>query len=241
MKEALHLPGANALGVVLLHAYTGGPADVNLLAHALNRQGYPVVAPVFAGHEHNDPDALLCQSPLIWWDQVEATVAAMANQTEQVAVFGLSLGGIFAMRALAVMPQVTLGGVIASPMMPGASNVPVNFWRWFKAIRRRQHLPLAPTAAEQAALTQQLAAIEQFNAGTQPLLAGLTKPVFIAAALQDTMIDPQRTIALRAALKRAPVTYQGYEADHVLTVNGAHYQLEHDIEQFLMKEYEGQL
>ena len=42
-------------GVVLLHAYTGSPNDMNFMARALQRAGYGVYVPLFSGHGTVEP------------------------------------------------------------------------------------------------------------------------------------------------------------------------------------------
>ncbi|WP_179394747.1 alpha/beta hydrolase [Lacticaseibacillus absianus] len=229
--QAFELTG-QGLGVVLLHAYTGSPADVNLLAHALNRSGAGVLAPLFAGHGTGDAQDVFRAGPTQWWAQTQAAIAQVQARYPRVAVFGLSLGGLFAMRALATLPGLACGGVLSSPVMPGTDDVPRQFLGANRAQRKRRGLP-DNTAAITPALTAQLTAIHAFAAATVPLLGGITQPVFIGQGSQDVMIDPARAQALVAALHQAPVTFREYPAGHVITVNAAHTQLEQDIIQFL--------
>lgn len=49
--------------VLLLHAYSGSPNDVRMLARALEKLDYTVYAPMYAGHGTTDPLDIL-QQPL---------------------------------------------------------------------------------------------------------------------------------------------------------------------------------
>lgn len=236
LPQPLQLPGTSGTCVVLLHAYTGSPNDMNLLARGLNRAGHAVIAPLFAGHGTLDPEAVLAASPAQWWAQTQQAVAAAANVAQRVAVFGLSLGGLFAMRALTSLTPVALGGVFASPILPTATNVPANFLTYYAKMCRLTGQKMPPVAEIMPRLTAQLAANRAFTAATVPQLATLTKPVFIGQGTADEMIDPQQAVRLQQALPAAPVTFHWYQdASHVLTVNSAHHALIKDVNQFLLE------
>lgn len=223
------------VGVVLLHAYTGSPNDMRLLGAALNRAGYGVYGPLFAGHGQPDLQPVLAATPALWWADTKAAVAKMAALYPQVAVFGLSLGGVFAMKALQELPQVALGGVLSSPIVAGKQNIKPQWLKYNRYLRRLAGLP-----DNQAAVVPQLdAQLQDIAAFTKPIAASLdqvTKPVFIGQAGADEMIDASRAVALRQALVHADVDYHWYAgASHVITVNDAHQQLETDIIEFMKK------
>ncbi len=221
------------VGIVLLHAYTGSPNDMRLLGAALNRAGYGVYGPAFTGHGHADLQPVLAATPEQWWQDTKQAVAHMAAQYAQVAVFGLSLGGIFAMKALQELPAVGLGGVLSSPIVAGDQNITPQFLKYNRYLRRLAELP-DNSATVRPQLAKQLAAIAAFTAPVAAALATVTKPVFIGQAGADEMIDPDRAKRLRAALHQAPVAWHWYAgASHVITVNEAHRALETDIINFM--------
>ena len=92
-------PGAR-LGIILCHAYTGSTADVRPQAGLLNRQGYGVLCPLFTGHGTTDIQDILNAGPEIWWQDLQEALAFMKARYDKVLVFGLSMGGVMAMRAL---------------------------------------------------------------------------------------------------------------------------------------------
>ncbi|WP_204123132.1 alpha/beta hydrolase [Lacticaseibacillus mingshuiensis] len=230
--QPLALPGDRPTGVLLFHAYTGSPNDVNSLAHALAREGFAVQAPLFAGHGTPDPMAVLAARPTQWWAQVQAAVETLAATHLRVAVFGLSLGGIFAMQALEQL-AVDCGGVFASPVMPGAQQIAPNFMKYATYLDRLAERPDRTTALE-TALKPALAANQAAAATVATGLGQIRQPVFIAQGGRDEMIDPARSRALAQALPHAAVTFRWYaEAGHVLTVNSARQRLTQDVIQFL--------
>ena len=102
-------PGAR-LGIILCHAYTGSTADVRPQAGLLNRQGYGVLCPLFTGHGTTDIQDILNAGPEIWWQDLQEALAFMKERYEKVLVFGLSMGGVMAMRALCEADGQLLGG-----------------------------------------------------------------------------------------------------------------------------------
>ena len=84
--------------MVLVHGFTGSPAEMRLLAHALHSQGFGVEAPLLAGHG-TQLDDLMEIEPRQWLEQIDALVLRLRNQGQRVVVAGLSLGSILALQA----------------------------------------------------------------------------------------------------------------------------------------------
>lgn len=227
--------------VILLHAYSGSSNDMRLLARKLESQQYTVLAPIFTGHATGDPaDILRDGSPQKWWQDTQAAIAFLRERGyHQIAIFGLSLGGLFATRALMADPQLVGGGTIASPVIfKGQTNVPTAFVAMAKAAYQAQQLEGAALAQKMAwiqdHLQAQLTAIQAFADTTATQLRRVKQPVFIAQGDQDQMIDPRSGQWLAAAYPANQIDYHEYAgAGHVLTVNSAHHALEADILAFL--------
>lgn len=227
--------------VILLHAYSGSSNDMRLLARKLESQQYTVLAPIFTGHATGDPaDILRDGSPQKWWQDTQAAIAFLRERGyHQIAIFGLSLGGLFATRALMADPQLVGGGTIASPVIfKGQTNVPTAFVAMARAVYRAQQLDASTLAHKMAwiqdHLQAQLTAIQAFADTTATQLRRINQQVFIAQGDQDQMIDPRSGQWLAAAYPANQIDYHEYAgAGHVLTVNSAHHALEADILAFL--------
>ena len=217
-------------GVVLLHAYTGSPNDMNFMGRALQRAGYGVYAPLFTGHGTIEPmDILTKGNPDIWWAEASAAVSHMTAKYDRVFVFGLSLGGIFAMKALEILPGVTAGGVFSSPILPGKHHLVPGFLKYAQYMNRLAGVPDESTQIL-AYLPGQLAAIDNFATGVAADLYLVNKPIFIGQAGADELVDGQLAYQLRDAL---------INAKHVITVNSAHHALQQDVIAFMQQENEG--
>lgn len=90
--------------VLLLHGFTGSTKDVKKLGEFLSKRGYTVHAPIYSGHGV-EPEALLETRPEDWWnDVVEGYNFLKSNGYEEIAVVGISLGGVFSLKVAETFP-----------------------------------------------------------------------------------------------------------------------------------------
>ncbi|MCD2256876.1 alpha/beta hydrolase [Agrilactobacillus fermenti] len=234
---------AGKVGIVLLHAYSGTSSDHHMLGRFLEGAGYSVYIPHFTGHATFEPLDILEQgSAEQWWTDTKAAIRYIAYKHKQpIYVFGLSMGGIFATKAIMTLDAVVAGGVFSSPVIPQPeNNVYPNFLKYARQIYR--YAKIKPTEIEtkmariETLLPKQLADVHAFAREMVSDLGTITKPFFIGQSGQDEMIDAQGAYQLRAALKQATVDFHWYEnASHVLTVGPAHKQLQLDVLHFIQK------
>ncbi|QNI53592.1 putative carboxylesterase [Synechococcus sp. BIOS-E4-1] len=104
--------------VVLLHGYTGAPAELSLLAEALHEQGFGVEAPLLAGHGTCLEDLMPVQ-PSQWLEQVDGVVDRLLDHGKRVVVAGLSLGSILAIQAGIRRPGVEAVIAYSPPIVSG--------------------------------------------------------------------------------------------------------------------------
>ena len=102
--EPFSMPGG-PITVVLLHGYTGAPAELSLLAEALHQHGFAVEAPLLVGHGTCLEDLMPVQ-PSQWLEQVDVVVDRLLDHGQRVVVAGLSLGSILAIQAGMRRPAV---------------------------------------------------------------------------------------------------------------------------------------
>lgn len=245
--ESFFFPHSGRRGVILIHAYTGNTNDVRMLARQLNWQGYTVYAPLLSGHGGDPQKVLQSNGPADWWDDTRMALFRLRDAgIDQIAIFGLSLGGLLATRALENDSRLLGGGVFASPIMTwGKSNVPTYFPKLAAKYYRQQGLnPLIVHEKVDKLMTMLPKQLAEIQAMTQQLcdhLAQVKVPFFIAQGGADEMIDPQSGLQLKHQLQSngTPVDYHYYpDATHLLTVNTAHRQLFADVEQYLQNLFE---
>lgn len=89
---------AGKRAVLLLHGFTGNTNDVKRLGKYLSDRNYTVLAPLYKGHG-GGPDLLVQSNPIEWWDSViEGYDELRSRGYEEIAVAGVSLGGIFSLK-----------------------------------------------------------------------------------------------------------------------------------------------
>ncbi|MCA5011857.1 MULTISPECIES: alpha/beta hydrolase [unclassified Enterococcus] len=226
--------------VLLLHAYSGSSNDMRMLSRYLEKENYTVYSPNFSGHATFDPENILEKTTADWQqDTINALQFLKEKGYAQIAVFGLSMGGIFATAALAdQLEGVIGGGFFCSPIFPVKNNVPENF-----ALYAEQVLSIAGIPEDEridrltnikADSHKQLADIEQFSTKTAEKLNQVEVPFFMAQAGNDEMIDATGVYQSAEALTQTRFTLNWYpNGGHAVTVGPEHKQLEQDVAAFL--------
>src|SRR5699024_10375583 len=84
--------------VLLLHGFTGTSADVRMLGRFLEKKGYTTLAPHYRGHGV-PPEELITTNPEQWWADVLQGYNDLKDAGyDEIAVAGLSLGGVFSLK-----------------------------------------------------------------------------------------------------------------------------------------------
>lgn len=105
--EPFFVPGGPT-GVLCVHGYSGSPAELRPLGHALASAGYTVAGPLLAGHGGLPAD-LSGARWQVWVADAEAELQRLGTHCERVFVVGLSMGALIALH-LAARRQ--LAGVV---------------------------------------------------------------------------------------------------------------------------------
>ena len=226
--------------VLLLHAYTGSANDVRMLGRKLERNGYTVYAPQLTGHATmRFEDILDAGNPNKWLQDAQDAVQFLRGKGyEDIAIMGLSLGGILATRMMEIDDFIGGGSFNSSVFQVGESSVPGAFVNYYRAFNKR--LEMDPVELEEGVvrikqkLQGQLADLAQFAKLVQQDIGNITSPYYIASAGQDELIDKNNGSVLRDALVNADVDYHFFpEAKHVITVGSKREPFEESVLAFL--------
>ncbi|WP_282801455.1 alpha/beta hydrolase [Secundilactobacillus kimchicus] len=229
---------AGKRAVVLLHTFAGSTTDVRVLGRQFQKAGYTVLAPLFTGHGTPDPTTIFTVgNPNQWWqDTTQAIDQLVKSGHPQVLIFGESLGGLFAIKALEERPEVLAGGTISTPLYPvDTSRVAARFLSDARSWYHKQALIPTDLAAKMTILTRAITPmLDRIAAYTVPIqahLATIRKPVFIGQSGADELIDP--TVGQRLADELAhhtQVVYRHYPgAPHVMTYSSQERDLAQDM------------
>lgn len=221
--EAIYLKGNNQRAILLLHAYTSSSVDVRLLGTTLHQKGYTVYMPTVSGHGTNDMRNIIAFSPGHFQKDVQMAIEFLkAEGYSQIAVFGLSMGGMLAIDALTQKDSAIIGG--------GSFNSPVPLEDFDKV--HQQFMVYAEKLYQEKfgdkALYEeqllkgsfkQLSAISDLTYEVYENLSNIEVPVFIAQSGKDELISETTGEKLVQSIRFAPVDYHYFpEATHAITV-----------------------
>jgi carboxylesterase len=110
------LAGGRAVGVLLLHGFTGSPASMKPWAHSLSERGYAVEVPLLPGHgtRWQDLDHVAWTD---WYAEAEAAFDRLCRGCDAVVVAGLSVGGALALRLAEMRGSQVCGVVLVNPFL----------------------------------------------------------------------------------------------------------------------------
>lgn len=94
--EPLFLLGGDC-GVLLIHGFTGSPAEMGMLGEFLHNKGYTVLAPRLAGHG-TTVEEMASTKWSHWYNTVEDAYHIVKAICSRVIVIGLSMGGLLALK-----------------------------------------------------------------------------------------------------------------------------------------------
>ena len=111
--EPFFLQG-NSTGILLVHGFTGSPAELILMGKFLNNAGFTVFGVRLAGHGTNERD-IIRTTKYDWFDSVLDGYAILKNVCDKIFVVGHSMGGLLALK-LASMCKVEKLVTLAAPI-----------------------------------------------------------------------------------------------------------------------------
>ena len=212
--------------VVLLHGYTGSPAELGLLASFLHREGYGVECPLLAGHGTCLED-LMTVDPDQWLYQIDAVVDRLQQQGQNVVVGGLSLGAILALQLARRRPCIQ-GVITYSPPIisgdPRALIAPL-LARLLTSVPRPADDFVDPTTAERIWTYNRWPSrcsvkVLELIADTRRHLAEVTQPLLVMASHRDRVITARGVNLLRQRVSSPAVELQWLEnSGHLITTD----------------------
>ncbi|MGO3733028.1 MAG: alpha/beta hydrolase [Vagococcus sp.] len=242
LSENLYIKNGSK-AVLIMHAYTGSPNDVRMLSRSLEREGYSVYAPLFSGHGTTEPMNILTRTPEDWWNDAKDAVAFLKKEGfQQIAVFGLSMGGLFAMKLIEAFPEIFIGGgAFCSPIIPDDSHqIYPNFLKYCEFLFKKRGLTGTELDAElslvKEPLKEQLTAIQRTTKEVSEKLEQIELPIFLAQSGQDEMVNAELVYEAGHKLKNSYHDIHWYpNSTHVITVSKDRQLFEKDVRLFVNK------
>ena len=224
--------------VLLLHGFTGTTADVRMLGRHLQKKGYTCHAPLYKGHGV-PPEELVHTGPDDWWKNVEEGYQFLKDQGyDEIAVAGLSLGGVFSLKIGYTLP---IKGIVpmCAPMRPKTEDA------MYKGVLAyaEEYKKYEQKSSEQ--IKEEMEAFKETPMGTLKALQELIEdvrahldhiysPVFVVQARHDEMIDINSADIIHDNVEADEKSLKWYEeSTHVITLGKEKEQLHEDVYQFL--------
>lgn len=229
---------AGKRAVLLLHGFTGSSADVHILGRFLEKQGYTVKAPHYKGHAVS-PKELIETGPEDWWQDVEKAYDELVETGyNEIAVIGLSLGGVFSLRLGYTKPLKGIVTMCAPMTMRTTDTMFSGILKYANDFSRA----FGYTEEQRVALQQE---IKRTGMPSLPKLPELIQdvrshvdevyaPIFVVQGRLDDVINPQSAHIIYDTVESIDKHIKWYEeSGHVITLDKEKKQLNEDILAFL--------
>lgn len=241
MNKSLSQPfffQAGSRAVLLLHGFTGSSADVRMLGRFLEKKGYTTLAPHYKGHGV-EPEELITTSPADWWLDVQNAYQQLKDAGyQEIAVAGLSLGGVMALNVAANYP---VKGIITmcSPMTMRTTDIMfegvLKYARDYKKFEGKEQPQIE---AEVALIAEKgmpsLSQLREFIAQTRKEIDMIYAPILVVQAKNDEVIDIDSANIIYNEIESLEKYIKWYEnSRHVITLDQEKDQLHEDIYRFL--------
>lgn len=194
--ESFFIKGGSS-GVLLVHGFTGLPAELFLLGEFLNREGFSVLCMRLAGHATNEDD-LMRTTRGDWFNSVLDGFYILRGVCDEIFVVGHSMGGLLTLKLASekdVAKIVTLAAPIFIDDGMGLENLPPKeFCGNACIVQPRRKLPNVPQAANEVYKKTPLVSVHELLdliADVKNLLPKITTPILIMHGEDDHTAQPR--------------------------------------------------
>lgn len=232
--------GNGKRAVLLLHGFTGNTADVRMLGRFLEGKGYTCHAPLYKGHGV-PPEELVHTGPEDWLKDVMEGYDFLKNSGHhEIAVAGLSLGGVFSLKLGYTVP---IKGIVpmCAPMHIKSEEVMyegiLQYAREYKRLEGKNEGQIEQEMEEfRKTPMNTLKALQGLIADVRDHVDMIYSPTFVAQARHDHMINTDSANIIYNEVETDLKELKWYEeSGHVITLDKERDQLHEDVYQFLEK------
>ncbi|MFD6438431.1 alpha/beta hydrolase [Peribacillus sp. NPDC060186] len=224
--------------VLLLHGFTGNSADVRMLGRYLEKQGYTCHAPHYKGHGV-PPEELVKTGPDDWWKDVMMAYDFLKSKGhEEIAVAGLSLGGVFSLKLGYTVP---IKGIISmcAPMYIKSEEMMykgvLEYAREFKKYEGKTQDQIEQEMDRFADKPMNtLKALQELITDVREQVDLIYTPTFVVQGRHDDVINPKSADIIYEAIESPVKQIKWYEeSGHVITLDKERNELHEDVFEFL--------
>ncbi|QCR33591.1 carboxylesterase [Lysinibacillus sp. SGAir0095] len=229
---------AGKRAVLLLHGFTGSSSDVRMLGRFLEKQGYTSHAPHYKGHGV-PPEELIVTSPDEWWQDVQKGYATLKEAGyDEIAVVGLSLGGVFSLK-LSLMEPVKGIVTMCSPMtMRTTDKMFQGVLKYAKDYKRFEGKSEEMIEQEVEVIKSKgmpsLPQLQQLVSDVRQELDMVYAPILVIQSKNDEIIDPQSAHTIYEEVESLNKQIKWFEhSGHVITLDKEKQLLHETVYEFL--------
>lgn len=192
--EPFLFPGGTE-GILLIHGFTGSPAEVRLLGEFLHKEGYTVLAPRLCGHGTTVEEMSNTKWPQ-WYSSVEDAYHILKGICSKVTVIGLSMGGLLGFK-IAIDYQVEKVVSLSAPIFitdKRLDMLPVyQMFREFTPKKRKKYADIDPkyTVGYHATPLKGISSLVELIEQVKQLLPTITDKLLIIQGRRDHTVQPQ--------------------------------------------------
>lgn len=229
---------AGPRAVLLLHGFTGHSADVRMLGRFLEKKGYTSHAPIYRGHG-KEPEELVKASADEWWEDVTNAFNHLKELGyEEIAVAGLSLGGVLGLK-LAYSEHVKAIIPMCAPMFFDNEEELTKGYKFkareFKQLEGKDKDTIQSEVQELVDNSRDMFSdLGDVITEVNDHIDTIYTPTFVVQASQDEMINTDSAAFIYENVEADHKDIKWYEeSSHVITLDKEKEQLYEDIYQFL--------
>ncbi|WLR41418.1 carboxylesterase [Bacillus carboniphilus] len=230
--------GTNNRAVLLLHGFTGNTADVRMLARFLNDKGYTCHAPQYKGHGV-PPEELVHTGPEDWWQDVKNGFEFLKGEGyEEIAVAGLSLGGVFSLK-LGYTERIKGIVTMCTPMyLKSEQTMYEGVLEFAQNYKKFEGKSTEQIEEEMKDFKQKpmntLKALQELIGDVRDHVDMIYTPTFVIQATQDEMINPESANIIYQEVEAEHKQMKWYEdSKHAITLDKERDQVHEDVYDFL--------
>lgn len=229
---------AGSRAVLLLHGFTGHSADVRMLGRFLEKKGYTCHAPILSGHGQ-PAEEIIKTTPADWWKDVQDAMQHLKDKGyEEIAVAGLSLGGVLGLK-LAYSERIMGVTPMCAPMFfDNEEQLKKGFKQFAKEFKQLEKKDEEQIQKEVEDLlntsTDTFEELGKFIKDVHDNIDTIYTPTFVVQAEKDEMINTDSANYIYENVETNQKEIKWYkESGHVITLDKERDQLHEDIYEFL--------
>ncbi|HYK72128.1 MAG TPA: alpha/beta fold hydrolase [Pseudoneobacillus sp.] len=230
---------AGEKAVLLLHGFTSNSSDVRMLGRFLESKGFTCHGPQYKGHGASSPEELANSTPNDWWQDVLSGYQFLIEKGyRKIAVAGISLGGVLALK-LSMEKQVVAVIPMCAPMRFNQNStlteMVLSYARNYKKYEGKTEEQIQKELDD--LISNPIPAVNGLLDLVSEVKGNLLKveaPVHIIQGRKDNVIDLKSPELIYQQIRSTEKTINWYEeSGHIITLEEERNKLEEDIYQFL--------